>query len=272
VVTPTAGAANTVTLQSYVQALLPVPTYFSTASAVTVVSAGGNTLSASAFTPALVDPTGFFLISGVSVTPCGTQCSAATFSYTQPSSLLGNSGLSKSGGETPTPIGATSPYQSGVGATRARYPYAASCAVQYKNYGALATRQNTNADTSLTLGHGAVGAGFVTAPAVTGGAAGVVSSYSTAAGAAQDPNVLTTSTLLISTSATGVSTMLSTHKTVSAASHVSGATGTSAVFETDNLSFYDYIEQESDTSAIGACGSTASNWQASSATTILGGS
>jgi len=116
-----------------------------------------------------LDTAGSFIFTSATVTPC-TLCSAATLSYTQASSLQGNAGLSNSGanGDTPTSavfaFGPASAYQAGVGATAARYPYAASCAVQYKNYGAFATRQNTNAYTASTLGHYSVGHAYVTPP------------------------------------------------------------------------------------------------------------
>jgi len=216
----------------------------------------------------------YFLATGLSVTPCATgQCSPVTLTYKQGSTHQGNAGLSNMGAANSNqmyPIGSTSAYQAGVGAVAARYPYAASCAVQYKNYGAFATRQNINPNplVSSTLGQMAVLGdtlpyAYVTPAYSTASGAAALSSYGTAAtttaAGAADPNVLTTSSLLISTSAAGVSTVQSVHKTSTAATHVAGLTGVTGVtaapaWENDNLAFYDYIEQESSVTP-GSCAS-----------------
>ena len=123
-------------LQTYCRATIPLPTYLTTSSTVALQSLGGNTLSSPTLTPAVLDSaSAFFLFTNSIVTPC-TVCAAVTLTYTQASAHQGNSGLANTGASQTTPIGSTSPYQLGVGASRARYPYAASCAIQYKNYGA----------------------------------------------------------------------------------------------------------------------------------------
>jgi hypothetical protein len=112
----------------------------------------------------------WFSFSGPTITASSTA--AATLTITHSDARYGGAGLSVISGSLP--MGPTSSYVTGSGRYTNRYPFAGSCAVQYKNYGAFATRQNTNANTASTLGHFSVGHAYVTPPASTAaGAAGV---------------------------------------------------------------------------------------------------
>jgi len=175
-------------------------------------------------------------------------------------------------GTVNTNMGNFSSYVTGSGLYTTRYPFAASCAVQYKNYGNLATRQNVNTSSitcnpsgECTTGYW-VGPNFAFIPSpynysssrdgLTCSSASACASMATSVGQALyqpntyadavDVNKFSTSTMLIRTvteSGTSSSSILSIHKTVNRDTHESGVFS-SNMWENDNVQFYDYIEPE----------------------------
>lgn len=199
----------------------------------------------------------WFSFSGPSVTTSSTI--AATLTITHSDARYGGAGLSVVSGSLP--MGPTSSYVTGSGRYTNRYPFAGSCAVQYKNYGNLGTRQNvvvavnTNG-TAQTANYAFIPSPLSNLSSFTTSVTSIGFALNTpiTGTAPADVNKFTTSTMLLKTTTTGgvkSTSILSIHKTTNGDTHASGATY-NPVFENDNVAFYDYIEPEATVSS-GAC-------------------